>query len=170
MQLILCKDNANERKESLLSISRVQLILCKDNASYPQHKINACEKTFTLKKTGQKHIQIKLPPAFWTDLISNIRTIRKQRETPKAVHPQICWMNILASSKHILLIYKHTLFQARLSHILNWFRTSRMQQRCCMRMFPFCPESSSGWQQIKFGICESLTWTRRCAAVVIRMS
>ena len=29
--LILCKDNANERKESLLSISRVQLILCKIN-------------------------------------------------------------------------------------------------------------------------------------------
>ena len=32
-KLILCKDNANERKESLLSISRVQLILCKDNIS-----------------------------------------------------------------------------------------------------------------------------------------
>jgi hypothetical protein len=30
-RLILCKDNANERKESLLSISRVQLILCKIN-------------------------------------------------------------------------------------------------------------------------------------------
>ena len=30
VQLILCKDYANERKESLLSISRVQLILCKD--------------------------------------------------------------------------------------------------------------------------------------------
>ena len=29
-KLILCKDNANERKESLLFISRVQLILCKD--------------------------------------------------------------------------------------------------------------------------------------------
>ena len=28
--LILCKDNANERKESLLLISRVQLILYKD--------------------------------------------------------------------------------------------------------------------------------------------
>ena len=54
VQLILCKDNANERKESLLSISRVQLILCKDNASYPQHKINACEKTFTLKKKRGK--------------------------------------------------------------------------------------------------------------------
>ena len=33
VQLILCKDNANERKESLLSVSRVQLILCKDNAN-----------------------------------------------------------------------------------------------------------------------------------------
>ena len=27
-QLILCKDNASERKESLLFISRAQLILC----------------------------------------------------------------------------------------------------------------------------------------------
>ena len=31
--IILCKDNASERKESLLSVSRAQLILCKDNAS-----------------------------------------------------------------------------------------------------------------------------------------
>ena len=30
VQLILCKDYANERKASLLAISRVQLILCKD--------------------------------------------------------------------------------------------------------------------------------------------
>ena len=29
-QLIFCKDYANERKESLLSIFRVQLIFCKD--------------------------------------------------------------------------------------------------------------------------------------------
>ena len=29
--LIFCKDNANERNESLLSNCRVQLILCKDN-------------------------------------------------------------------------------------------------------------------------------------------
>ena len=27
----LCKDNANERKENVFSICRVQLILCKDN-------------------------------------------------------------------------------------------------------------------------------------------
>jgi len=31
--LVLCKDNANERKESLLLISRVPLVLCKDNAN-----------------------------------------------------------------------------------------------------------------------------------------
>ena len=31
-KLILYKDNANERKESLLLLSRVQLILYKDNA------------------------------------------------------------------------------------------------------------------------------------------
>ena len=29
-KLILCKDNANERKESVLSVSRVQLIFYKD--------------------------------------------------------------------------------------------------------------------------------------------
>ena len=32
VQLIFCKDNANERNESLLSNCRVQLIFCKDNA------------------------------------------------------------------------------------------------------------------------------------------
>ena len=30
-KLILCKDNANKWKVSLLTVSRVQLILCKDN-------------------------------------------------------------------------------------------------------------------------------------------
>ena len=30
MQLILCKDNANERNENLFSNCRMQLILCKD--------------------------------------------------------------------------------------------------------------------------------------------
>ena len=30
VQLFFCKENANERKESLLSICRVQLFLCKD--------------------------------------------------------------------------------------------------------------------------------------------
>ena len=30
MQLIFCKDNANERNENLFSNCRVQLILCKD--------------------------------------------------------------------------------------------------------------------------------------------
>ena len=32
-KLILCNDNTNERKGSLLLVSRVPLILCKDNAS-----------------------------------------------------------------------------------------------------------------------------------------
>lgn len=31
-KLILCKDNASERKESLLLVFRVPLILCKDKA------------------------------------------------------------------------------------------------------------------------------------------
>jgi hypothetical protein len=30
VQLFFCKENANERKESLLSICRVQLFFCKD--------------------------------------------------------------------------------------------------------------------------------------------
>ena len=33
MQLIFCKDNANERNENLFSNCRVQLIFCKDNAN-----------------------------------------------------------------------------------------------------------------------------------------
>ena len=43
LQLILCKDNANERQENLFSIDRVQLILCKDTSIYPmlEHR-NRC--------------------------------------------------------------------------------------------------------------------------------
>ena len=37
-KLILCKDNANERKESVLSVSRVQLIFYKDNARRAQQQ------------------------------------------------------------------------------------------------------------------------------------
>ena len=37
-KLSLCKANANERKESLLSISRVQLSLCKANARREQQQ------------------------------------------------------------------------------------------------------------------------------------
>ncbi len=37
--LTLCKGNANEWKESLLSVSLVQLTLCKGNASYVPDKI-----------------------------------------------------------------------------------------------------------------------------------
>ena len=35
---ILCKDNASEWKESLLSVSRAPLILCKDTAKEVRHK------------------------------------------------------------------------------------------------------------------------------------
>ena len=38
-RLILYKDNANERKESLLLISRVQLILYKDNARRVERRL-----------------------------------------------------------------------------------------------------------------------------------
>ena len=37
-KLILCKDNASERKESLLLVSRVPLILCKDKAIFDNAK------------------------------------------------------------------------------------------------------------------------------------
>jgi len=40
VQLALCKDNANERKESLLFISRVQLALCKDKKNGLQRQYN----------------------------------------------------------------------------------------------------------------------------------
>ena len=36
MQLIFCKDYANERNESLLSNCRVQLIFCKDSQKIKQ--------------------------------------------------------------------------------------------------------------------------------------
>ena len=39
-QLALCKGNANERKESLLFISRVQLALCKDKKNGLQRQYN----------------------------------------------------------------------------------------------------------------------------------
>jgi len=40
VQLDLYKGNANERKESMLFISRVQLALCKDNKSRLQRQYN----------------------------------------------------------------------------------------------------------------------------------
>ena len=41
MQHIFCKDIANERKENLLLISRMQLIFCKDTAKCEQNKIKS---------------------------------------------------------------------------------------------------------------------------------
>ena len=40
MQLILCKDNANERNENLFSNCRVQLILCKSNKKWVNEQIS----------------------------------------------------------------------------------------------------------------------------------
>ena len=74
-----------------------------------------CEKTFTLKKNGPKAHSNKASAYILNGLNIEHPHNPKTKETPKAVHPQICWMNILASSKQILLIYKHTLFQARLT-------------------------------------------------------
>lgn len=39
--LVFCKETANERKESLLLISRMQLIFCKDTAKCEQNKIKS---------------------------------------------------------------------------------------------------------------------------------
>lgn len=36
---LLCKDNANERQVSLLTVARVQLILCKDNNYYLKNQL-----------------------------------------------------------------------------------------------------------------------------------
>ena len=51
-KLILCKDNASERKESLLFISRAQLILCKNkqNISYAEIISHKNNRTTTLCK------------------------------------------------------------------------------------------------------------------------
>ena len=55
VQLIFCKDNANECNESLLSNCRVQLILCKDNAfmGYIQkYCLNFDKKSLRLSRAG----------------------------------------------------------------------------------------------------------------------
>ena len=45
-KLILCKDNANERNESLLSNSRVQLILCKVTHNPPLCRYNIMDMVY----------------------------------------------------------------------------------------------------------------------------
>ena len=55
VQLILCKDNVNERNESSLSNCRVQLIFCKDNAfmGYIQKDwLNFDKKSLRLSRAG----------------------------------------------------------------------------------------------------------------------
>jgi len=51
VQLFFCKENANERKESLLSICRVQLFFCKDT-TFPRNFQGFREKI--LEKDGEK--------------------------------------------------------------------------------------------------------------------
>ena len=52
------KENANERQESLLSISRVQLFLCKDT-TFPRNFQGFREKI--LEKDGEKEKNRRLP-------------------------------------------------------------------------------------------------------------
>ena len=56
--LFVGKENANERKESLLSISRVQLFLCKDT-TFPRNFQGIREKI--LEKDGEKEKNRRLP-------------------------------------------------------------------------------------------------------------
>ena len=51
MQLILCKDNANERNENLFSNCRVQLILCKDSIKGGDYKM---KMGFLLKNNARR--------------------------------------------------------------------------------------------------------------------
>ena len=51
----LCKDNANERKENVFSISRMQLILCKDNAREGNESVlSDCRAPLILCKDSKK--------------------------------------------------------------------------------------------------------------------
>ena len=70
VQLILCKDNANERKESLLSVSRVQLILCKDSA-----------KILVMLTERRKHFTFRLlafqrPPSERSHFVVRLAVVR----------------------------------------------------------------------------------------------
>jgi len=61
----ICKENANERKESLLSICRVQLFLCKDT-TFPRNFQGFREKI--LEKGGGEKENRRLPElraAYW---------------------------------------------------------------------------------------------------------
>jgi len=50
VQLIFCKDNANERNESLLSNCRVQLIFCKDKQKTLNYQRFLCFSTCFYRK------------------------------------------------------------------------------------------------------------------------
>ena len=53
VQLFLCKENANERKESLLSICRVQLFFCKDT-TFPRNFQGFREKILEKGEENEK--------------------------------------------------------------------------------------------------------------------
>ena len=70
VQLVLCKDNANERNGSLLTDCRVQLVLCKDNANERNGSLlTDCRVQLVLCKdihnnlSGQAFCQKSLCPA-----------------------------------------------------------------------------------------------------------
>ena len=57
VQLFFCKENANERKESLLSICRVQLFFCKDT-TFPRNFQGFREK---ILEKGEEKKNRRLP-------------------------------------------------------------------------------------------------------------
>ncbi|OKZ27966.1 MAG: hypothetical protein BHV84_02355 [Prevotella sp. AG:487_50_53] len=58
MQLILCKDNANERKESLLFIFRVRLILCKNNANGRKESLLLISRVHLILYKDTQHVAV----------------------------------------------------------------------------------------------------------------
>ena len=65
--LILYKDNANERKESLLSISRVPLILYKDNANERKESLLSVSRVHVIfdKDTNKIITQASMSTIFY---------------------------------------------------------------------------------------------------------
>jgi len=60
--LFVGKENANERKESLLSICRVQLFLCKDT-TFPRNFQGFREKILEKGEENEKNRRLSIPGA-----------------------------------------------------------------------------------------------------------
>ena len=78
---ILCKDNANERNESLLSNCRVQLIFCKDNANERNESLlSNCRVQLIFCKDSKKKIKKSSRSGnSYTIIINNLKKIKQWR-------------------------------------------------------------------------------------------